>query len=337
MKALFLSLFFVLLVHGAALGQTRAGQPIAFGLALHGLPVTAQKLKALQCAAGLPVSMVVFFLQWPELPENIYFPRDSLEAISDFGAVPVITWEPMYLKDGQEKVIPAKEILGGKYDRYIENFARASKEYVRPVIIRFGHEMNLSRYHWGTPDGYGPENTGLYKNMFRHVVKIFRKAGAANAYFAFCPNAESIPNTSFDPAAGWNKISAYYPGDEYVDVLGMDGYNWGLTRTREKHGWTSSFRSFAGIFSDCHHELKKLNKDKPLIVFETASAPSGGDKGLWIAEAFEQARAWGITALNWFEADKEVDWRFAGSCDGGCLKRVKEQVLAPRLMQIFMK
>jgi beta-mannanase len=178
------------------------------------------------------------------------------------------------------------------------------------VIVRFAHEMNLSRYHWGgSMDDYGPESPGKYRDMFRHVVRIFRESGAGNALFAFCPNAESVPNPMHDPEAGWNRAARYYPGDEYVDVLGMDGYNWGTTRNFDEHGWDSRWETFEGIFKDIFDELKSLNRDKPLYVFETSSVSRGGDKNLWIREAFASAREWGVNAVVWFHADKEEDWR----------------------------
>ncbi len=46
-----------------------------------------------------------------------------------------------------------------------------------------------------------------------------------------------------------------------------------------------------------------------IIVFETASAEAGGDKGRWIEAAARTAREWHLDGLNWFQVNKEIDWR----------------------------
>jgi len=46
-----------------------------------------------------------------------------------------------------------------------------------------------------------------------------------------------------------------------------------------------------------------------LIVFETASADSGGDKDGWIRDAFQAAKRWGMEGVVWFQVNKEIDWR----------------------------
>jgi mannan endo-1,4-beta-mannosidase len=211
-----------------------------------------------------------------------------------------------------ETMIPADEITGGKYDAYITAFAREAAAWGKPLIIRFAHEMNLSRYHWGgTPAEYGPKSPARYQAIWRHVVAKFRGAGTKNVRWAFCPNIESIPGVGNPSAAPWNTPKAYYPGDAWVDVLGLDGYNWGDTQTPEKNGWRSSWRSFAALFSAPHAELKSLAPGKPIYVFETACAPTGGNKAAWIADLAATAGMWNLAGVVWFEANKEVDWRLA--------------------------
>jgi beta-mannanase len=111
------------------------------------------------------------------------------------------------------------------------------------------------------------------------------------------------------PNVSWNRIENYYPGDKYVDVLGIDGYNWGITQTRAKNGWDSQWKEFAGIFLPAFKKLRYLASDKPIFVFETASLNQGGDKGLWIKNAWETARAWKLNGLVWFQVKKEYDWQ----------------------------
>jgi beta-mannanase len=127
--------------------------------------------------------------------------------------------------------------------------------------------------------------------------------------WAFCPNAESVPAPGYDPAASWNRAVHYYPGDRYVDVLGMDGYNWGLTFTKEEDGWDSRWKNFREVFEQIHLELRTLAPEKPLFVFETSTVDQGGDREAWIRDAFETLREWHLNGLIWFQAEKEQDWR----------------------------
>ena len=300
-----------------------------FGMALEGGPITSEQLRAEERDTGLPIQLAVFFLQWPEHPEAVGFPRESLENIHRLGALPCITWEPMHYTGDREIMIPAQRILSGGYDLYIRHFAQEAARWSRPLLLRFGHEMNIERYHWGgSREEYGPESPGLYARMFRYVADIFRKEGADNVMFVFCPNAESVPNTSYDSSAGWNQVTAYYPGDSYVDVLGMDGYNWGTSRTVARHDWKSSFLSFERIFGKLYQELRFLSPDKPLLVFETASVPMGGDKSAWIREAVRTALDWRLSGLVWFQADKELDWRIQAGTDGSYLRAFR-RAMAP--------
>jgi hypothetical protein len=288
------------------------------GVAVEGLP-TAHGLHALAEYLGWRPALVNFFAMWPapERREAAGFPRETVEAVRAVGAFPVLTWEPMWLENGEERAVPGREILAGEWDGYLDRFAGGAASWGGPLVLRFAHEPNLRRYHWGTDEaGYGPASPALYRRMFRHVRQRFRAAGADNVRFAFCPNAESVPSPRWDPDAAWNTAAAWYPGDDVVDLLAMDGYNWGATRTVEEHGWQSRWQSFADIFGPLRAELRALAPGKPLLVLETASAAQGGDKAAWAAEALETARRWGLVALCWFQADKETEWALSGASRG---------------------
>ncbi|MBF0227196.1 MAG: endoglucanase [Desulfobacterales bacterium] len=289
-----------------------SGLPFLWGVAIDGYPITASNLKSIENEIKISPQIVVFFLQWPSAASNdIVFPETTLDVIWQNGAIPCMTWEPMYYEKNEEKIISYQRIIKGEYDPYIEAFAKKTASFEKTFIIRFAHEMNIERYHWGTDKkGYGPDSPKLYKHLFKYVVSKFKEAGGKKVLWAFCPNAESVPNTSYDKSASWNQVINYYPGDEYVDILGIDGYNWGTTQTLEKNGWKSDWKSFKDIFSPTYHVLKSIAPSKPIFIFETASANQGGDKSVWVKEAFKTAEQWGIQGLIWFHVNKEIDWRF---------------------------
>lgn len=320
MPRLLLALFLLTLTGGCSAGA-KPERPAAprFGVALDGRPITPERLAVLAESFAARPGVVVVFEQWPENasadPAGLRGLGDSLAAIRASGATPVVTWEPMYYRaDGTEVIIPAAEILGGRYDAYADAFAALLAAQGGEVIVRLMHEPNLARYHWGVgKNEYDARAPGVYREIWRHLVARVRVAAGAEAAsrirFAFCPNAESVPGPGNSTAHGWNTIAAYWPGAEWVDLAGVDGYNWGDTQTPERHGWRSSWRSFADVLGPAVAELRALAPGMPLYVFETASAPTGGDKAAWLRDAAAKARGWDLAALCWFEADKEIDWR----------------------------
>lgn len=302
---------------------------ILWGYTVEGIPQNSEKITDIEKEVGVEAGMIVFFLAWPspDSRQSASFPVETCETIREHGAVPVLTWEPFYFsQNDEEQMIDSDTVCNGEYDEYLKAFAKSVEKWGHPVLIRFGHEMNIRRYHWGTrgKEEFGPASPGKYQRMFRHVVSIFREVNADNVLWVFCPNAESVPNTSFDPTAGWNLISAYYPGDEWVDILGMDGYNWGTTRTLDENGWQSRWESFRAIFKNAHKKLRRLAPQKPLFVFETASVNKGGDRAEWLQNALRTAKSWQLNGICWFQVNKENDWRLLRKKDPERMRYLKE-------------
>jgi beta-mannanase len=146
---------------------------------------------------------------------------------------------------------------------------------------------------WMTYNG----NPALYIAAWRHIHDIFAAAGATNAVWVWSPDAVDVPATTS------NHWSADYPGDGYVDWVGVDGYNWSSTEAP---------RTFSQIFQPFYRDYAGR---KPVMVAETASCEERVDKAAWIRGAAAQIRASfpEIKALIWFNADKECDWRINSS------------------------
>lgn len=99
-----------------------------------------------------------------------------------------------------------------------------------PVVFRPYHEMNGSWFWWGEGNSTPEE----YKTLWRETVDILSKEfGVHNVVYAYSPNGLSDPDDYL----------RYYPGDDYVDMLGIDIY---------QHGTTEDF-------------VEQLNRDIPLL------------------------------------------------------------------------
>lgn len=281
-----------------------------FGFVFEGFPLTESQLKSKISETKINPEMIVFYLQWQREIQPDKPLVTTLDSIWNVGAVPCITWEPMIIEAGKEITIPFQDIIEGKYDPYIMSIAKTLKNWNKPIVMRFAHEMNLSRYHWGTSlEEYGPRSPEIYILIFRHVFSIFKNLHIKNVLWAFCPNSESLPN------AAWNLAKNYYPGDDYVDLLGMDGYNWNINKNlalAKKQTWESPFRSFEQVFEPLYVQLKFIAPKKPIVVFETSTTqrPGAQLKSEWLHHALQTGKNWGLKGIIWFHVKKEEDWRF---------------------------
>lgn len=203
------------------------------------------------------------------------------------GETPMVTLEP-YTSGG---VASLSDIVAGKYDSYFRKEADAVRGLGMTVMIRFAHEMNLLSSDWGP--GKAGNSGSAYAEAWRHIVTVFRQEGAANVKWVWAPNVDY----------GGRPFNQFFPGDEWVDYVGLDGYNWGTSGGE-------SFASFSKIFASSYTTITQLSS-KPLIITETAASEAGGSKAAWIEETFfetipqEMPR---ISAVIWFSENKERDW-----------------------------
>ncbi len=226
--------------------------------------VSVEKLKWFGSLTGKDPAFVPISIFWGRKR----IPRKSIEAILRFGAIPMIRlmpWGKPYKENFPQTFYSLDKIISGDFDSFLLRIAKYLKSLNTPVFITFGEEMNGDWFPWsgifnggGTTNKYGkpdfPDGPERYRDAFRHVVKLFRKAGADNVIWYFQPNAESSPEKP------WNFIYKYYPGDKFVDWIGVSVYG---AQTPE-----DSWVSFSEVFGKVYLELISLAPSKPLMVSE---------------------------------------------------------------------
>lgn len=245
------------------------------------------------------------FLWYQSISEDL--DTATLGPIAQGGRSIELAWE--YWDYGAPDLVnqPAyqlRDITAGNWDADIHRWARQIKAFGYPVIFRPMNEMNGNWTSWsGTVNGNVPAD---YIPAWRHIHDIFVAEGATNAAFLWSPNRDGYSTDAV------NTFNAYYPGDAYVDYLGIDGYNWGRMYTTPD--WTSSWQSFTEVFR-YSYDAFTARTAKPVIIAETASTEIGGDKAAWITDAFAQlpVRFPRVVGLTWFNYNKETDWRVNSS------------------------
>lgn len=163
------------------------------------------------------------------------------------------------------------DVLDGEYDEFLKNYAQTVKDFGHPVLFRLGNEMNGD---WCPYSSYNTsKDTMIFKEFYRYVHQFFTDAGADNVIWVWNPNGKSFPDFE------WNDELMYYPGDEYVDIVGLTAYNTGTYYPGEN--WTS----FAELYDPIYAKSNALYS-QPLMITEFGSSSVGGDKNQWIRDMF---------------------------------------------------
>jgi endoglucanase len=247
-------------------------------------------LSSFQSLIGKNLAVVLWYVHWQDP-----FPTSEADSVYDNGSVPLITWEPRITHE----LGTLEAIASGSYESYVTEFLQAARDWGGPVLLRFAHEMNGDWYPWdGYHNGASAAAAEKYKEAWIHIYNVKEQVGADNVYLVWCPNHDNLPN------AAWNTASAYYPGDQYVDWIGMDGYNWG----------DGDWDTFYAVFNSIYQELTALTS-KPLMIGEFSSAEEGGSKADWITDAFSKIESNypRVKIFCWFNINKERDWRVNSS------------------------
>jgi cellulose synthase (UDP-forming) len=249
------------------------------------------EVNAFEKVAATHVGIVQWFADWRHGSVDVA----QLRAVAARGSTPQITWEPWdnARRDSNQPAYTLASIIRGRHDTYIRSWAHDLRQYGGPVLLRFAQEMNGVVYPWA--EAKNGNRPGEYARAWRHVHDIFTAEGATNVSWVWCPVTRAV-------------VPAQYPGDRYVDVVALSGFNGGTALPWG--GW----RTFADAFNAPLQSLRRLAPDKPVQISEVSTAQAGGSKSLWIKQMFDyvQAHTW-IRSVLWFDLPKQTDWRVATS------------------------
>jgi hypothetical protein len=256
-------------------------QPPLFGAYTYGAVWGGmENVYALETQLGQKLSIIHWYMSFDHA-----WDVSLLETASEGGRLPLIAWQPHHQS--------LDDIIDGVQDSYIISWAKGAKDFGGPVYLRPFPEMNGNWTPWhGDP--------AKLIRAWRHVVNIFRSEGATNVKWVWSPNITD------EPRVDANKFELYYPGTDYVDILALDGYNWGTTRP------LTAWKSYEEIFSTPYARVTALGP-QPVWIAEVASTEYGGDKAQWITNMFTSKAFPRVEAVVWFDENKETDWRIAST------------------------
>ena len=258
------------------------------------LGVFSTETEALEERLGhdFPVILKYFHLNDP-------FPIETLQSCWDEGKLVELTFQ--LTVNNNEDVFarsPVIDVLAGKYDDTLRTIAASMKEFGHPFMFRLNNEMNSD---WTSYSGIVTlSDPDIYIAAWRYIYDFLEAEGVDNAIWIFNPNDNNYP------PARWNNFLAYYPGNGYVQLLGVTGYNTGTYY----HDVTGEiWRSFPEIYDAVEREYMPYFSEFSWIITEYASSSYGGDKPAWIREMFESFENYpNIKVAVWFDA-ADYDYR----------------------------
>ncbi|TDT65683.1 glycosyl hydrolase [Frigoribacterium sp. PhB116] len=200
------------------------------------------------------------------------------------GDLPFLTWESRPIAAGNEAVVDPdyelSKIIEGDFDAYLTRWADALVANGLPMAIRLDHEMNGNWYPWA--EGVNGNEKTEYVQMWQHVHDLFEARGANELVaWVWAPTrVEGVPTKN----RGVEYTASLYPGDDYVDWVGMTGY---LRNSPE----TPQTGDFQGTFGKTLAQLRQITT-KPIILAEMGAAELGttkdAQKPKWIDSLFSE-------------------------------------------------
>jgi hypothetical protein len=267
-----------------------------FGMYTEQAPFNWATFDAAANDVGQSQNMVGYFGGWDE-----DFRANAVTRAWERDLMPMLTWEsrPIASKNDvvDEPAYSLPRILAGDFDAYLTKYAQDIASTGLPLAIRLDHEMNSTWYPWAEQTSSGQpingNNVGDYVKMWQHVHDIF-EANGANQYVVWVWAPNIINNL---PAAFQDQefLENLYPGDGYVDWVGVSGYQ----RPPFK---TDNDSTFSYTYDRTLDQLRAIT-DKKILLAEVGASEIGGTKPAWVTsffQAFDPGANDDVIGFAWF-------------------------------------
>jgi hypothetical protein len=237
-----------------------------------------------EAAIGRRLDLAHHYHQWRD-----GFPTAAERAVAARGTDLFLAWKPD---------VPWRQVASGAEDATIDAAAMRVAAHGRRVFLAFHHEPEDQ-----VGSSYG--SAADYAAAFRHVVERFRARGVGNVVWVW----------NVMGAVKWYGLytGGLYPGDDVVDWIAWDPYNWGACRGEAWASFWAVVRPFYDWLGAHGHG------DKPFMLGEYGSVDDPaqpGRKATWFNRQVAQlANFPNLRALVYFDRNQDCDWR-VGSAPG---------------------
>lgn len=244
--------------------------------------------------------------------DGFEFPKIAIEEISAQKKIPLIRMMPRSRRvqfQGADPIYTMEKFLAGEFDDSIRRWAQQAKEFGGPLMVEFGPEVNGMWYSWNgkwnggeVADHYGdlsiPDGPERFRDTYRRIIQIFRAVGTDNITWAFHIDSQPIPD---EP---WNQMKYYYPGDEFIDWIGVSVFG-----AQSPTDW---YGPFGEILGAKWSEVTALSSIRPIAILEWAVVEHPIDreaKSRWIAEALSTLQLEKFSRIKALSYWNEHSWK----------------------------
>ena len=263
--------------------------------------------------------------EFPVISEYIHysqneFPTDLTDILDKEGRQLQLTYQFTTSNNTElDGYTPSLDIYRGRSDDKLRDFAKQVKAYGKPILFRLNNEMNTDwTSYCGIINMVDPD---IFVESWERMYKIFQEEGVNNTIWIFNPFDGSFP------PCNWANFINYMPDSEYVQMIGLTGYEANNSETN---------KSFETIYDAIEKEYKPFFMDWPWIISEFACG-SGGDnqaadsQAEWVEgmfKCFEQGKYSNIKVAVWFNGNDYND-------DGSVKNRYAMSVQNKKTMKAF--
>ncbi len=282
--------------------------------------ITPAELAAFRRVTGKTPTWVYFCNNWYESPA---FPESTATWIRANGSVPYIRMMLFSSKfiPCPDPVYRLENIIRGRFDPELRQWMRDAKHFGSPILAEYGVEVNGFWFPWNglwnREGGTYEDAVERFRNAYRHIIRIAREEGAYNVRWVFHADPWD------EPLDQWNHFENYYPGDQWIDWVGLSVYG----RQAPSDPYYPSFRE---QMDKAYNRLTKMT-NKPVIVCEFGTISDAG-QAAWAEAALSDLTGgrWPrVIGFSWWNAAFYNDLRNAKNQSD---MRVQNN---PRLAAIF--
>lgn len=167
---------------------------------------------------GQSILIDVWGDHWEE--EEMFWQLEHFKPLVDSGQISAVGVNiiPTTAELGVDDDTTIVGIANGSFDGFIRAQAIMLKEFGHPVMVRFGAEFNINQGSELSSWSYSyARDPAVFKQAWVHYVDVLRWENVTNAIFVWNINFEDLGPHHWDE---------YYPGDGYVDWVGVDLYQY---------------------------------------------------------------------------------------------------------------
>ncbi len=250
----------------ANLGQSRSGLPWLSGVWPGGDAITGARADAFGAWRGMPVDAATTYpasKTWQSIHDSTWHitTYDGFAGVLSYG-LPMLPSE-----EGGDFA----SIIRGDHDWVYRKVAHDLVAYGRGhSIVRIGWEPNGDWFPWNAT----ADNAEQYREAYRHIALIFR-AEAPDVIIDFDLACGTKLRGQHDRMDSLNLL---YPGDDVVDLVGCDTYDWYHTSAKSEKSWNNSLRPAKSVgIQDVAEFARARGKGFTVPEWGLASRSEGGE------------------------------------------------------------